>query len=754
MLLRNLATHNLRSVLPMVALCALGAAQTEWQRLPSMAPLHGCAMAYDSARGRVMMFGGKLASGEFSSDLWEWDGIAWILRPSTVLPPRRSDHALAYDSSRQRLVLFGGFGGTTPYSRLADTWEWDSSSWTEVGSASSPSARISHAMVYDPVRRRTVLFGGDGISIFADTWEWDGAVWARLTPSTSPSPRWGAGLVFDASRNRPLLFGGKLDYSLSTPASGETWDFDGATWRRLSTTGPARSHQAMFFDAARQQTALFGGWSGGTILGDTWVWNGQQWSLSPAVTNPSLRYLPGAAYDSARGRGVLFGGTDFGVFPPAETWEWDGSTWRVAHRAPDFARSRHVVAHDGSTVIAFGGVGTSGVLDDTLRFDGAGWTPAAPATRPPARADHSAASDTARQRAVVFGGHDGITLLDDTWEWDGTNWRAYTGAPRPSPRRSAAMAYDPRRQRIVLFGGESAGGTNDTWEYDGQAWTQRTPASSPQARRGAAMAFDHVRGTVILFGGMDVALPLPLNDTWAWDGTAWTQLRPSNVPAPRGWAAVAEDVARRRIVISNGVYLFNADTWEWDGSTWLQRAPAESPSPFVTGAAMAYHPRAGHSVWFGGSFGGPTSDTWIYGTTAPAAFTTHYVSCPSSVGSPRLTGECPWLGETFRVSIEGLPRAAPALTLLGFSATTLFGSIPLPLDMTFFGMTGCTLYTDIAVSLPMAVSNGVATWSMTLCACPNLIGTAFFCQGLAADPPANPAGLILTNAGAGIVGAK
>jgi hypothetical protein len=69
-------------------------------------------------------------------------------------------------------------------------------------------------------------------------------------------------------------------------------------------------------------------------------------------------------------------------------------------------------------------------------------------------------------------------------------------------------------------------------------------------------------------------------------------------------------------------------------------------------------------------------------------------------------------------------------------------------------LTGCTLYTDIAVTLPMANANGVAAWGTARCACPNLIGTRFYCQGLAADPLANPAGLILTNAGAGIVGPK
>jgi len=57
-------------------------------------------------------------------DRWEWDGSAWIERtPAGRKPPARCKHALAYDSARGRLVLFGGFGVSGE--PLQDTWEWD-----------------------------------------------------------------------------------------------------------------------------------------------------------------------------------------------------------------------------------------------------------------------------------------------------------------------------------------------------------------------------------------------------------------------------------------------------------------------------------------------------------------------------------------------------------------------------------------------------------------------------------------------------
>lgn len=62
------------------------------------------------------------------SDTWEWDGTNWEQKAPAAAPSARQRHALAYDSARQRVVLFGGMerksNGT--YVDLNDTWEWAS----------------------------------------------------------------------------------------------------------------------------------------------------------------------------------------------------------------------------------------------------------------------------------------------------------------------------------------------------------------------------------------------------------------------------------------------------------------------------------------------------------------------------------------------------------------------------------------------------------------------------------------------------
>jgi hypothetical protein len=97
-------------------------------------------------------------------------------------------------------VLFGGTdaqGGL-----LADTWEWDGTSWNERIPTSSPAARTDHAMAYDPRRQRVVVFGGRALGGRQDdAWEWDGdaGTWLELAPATQPSKRSGMDLAPDVT---------------------------------------------------------------------------------------------------------------------------------------------------------------------------------------------------------------------------------------------------------------------------------------------------------------------------------------------------------------------------------------------------------------------------------------------------------------------------------------------------------------------------------------------------------------------------
>jgi hypothetical protein len=116
---------------------------------------------------------------------------------------------------------------------LADTWEWDGSTWAEVTPAQgNPPACGFHAMTYVTDEERVVLFGGTdtlppftGGAMFGDLWQWDGVQWSKIsTAGPAPEGRVGLGLTYDQKGKRLLLYGG----SNSTELLGDLWQL---TWK-------------------------------------------------------------------------------------------------------------------------------------------------------------------------------------------------------------------------------------------------------------------------------------------------------------------------------------------------------------------------------------------------------------------------------------------------------------------------------------------------------------------------------------------
>src|SRR5438128_2015898 len=87
---------------------------------------------------------------------------------------------------------------------------------------------------------------------------------------------------------------------------------------------PYRDGAAVAYDAAHSQVVLFGG-SNGTVLADTWMWDGADWTQRTPAHTPSKRVRAGMATDSAHGLVVLFGGWNHVAF--GDTWTWGGSDW-------------------------------------------------------------------------------------------------------------------------------------------------------------------------------------------------------------------------------------------------------------------------------------------------------------------------------------------------------------------------------------------------------------------------------------------
>jgi hypothetical protein len=233
-----------------------------------------------------------------------------------------------------------------------------------------------------------------------------------------------------SAENAVLLFGGRN----ITVLYGDTWRFDGTNWTQVASTGPiGRDGHSMAFasqlGAKTNRVVLFGGDSGTLTLKDTWEWNGSSWSA--AVDGATSVFGHGLVYDSVISRVLRFGGGPL-YKPLSELQHYDGTAW-----------------------------GTHGDSPASGRF-GLGM-----------------AYDTQRGIAVTFGGENLTALQPGTWEWESAFqvWTERVVLVQPSPRSLTPLVYDQKRKRSVLFGGFGvAFPYADTWEYRALGGTCSTTA--------------------------------------------------------------------------------------------------------------------------------------------------------------------------------------------------------------------------------------------------------------------------------------
>jgi hypothetical protein len=324
-------------------------------------------------------------------------------------------------------------------------------------------------LAFDPIEEESVLFGGNAGNLQrSDTWAWDGTDWVAEDPPL-PEARFSSAATYDAERGEMVLFGGGVDQGMV----GDTWTWDGAWTEEQPTTSPSpRTDSVIVFDDARDEVVLFGGFgTGGSELGDTWIWDGTGWSQRDTLLAPVPRLNAVMAYDAARGEVVLWGGYngDLGV-----------------------------------------------VLDDTWTWNGTEWSLERPAHSPVGRSGASMSFDPELGQMVLFGGYDAnVTYTSDTWTWDGTDWTRQDPATVPHARSASSMTYDPALGGVVLFGGNSGLGEHlaDTWLWDGADWTDVGADDGPGGRWDAAFVYDTKNGEAILFGGNDNNF---LDETWRW----------------------------------------------------------------------------------------------------------------------------------------------------------------------------------------------------------------------------------------------
>ncbi len=115
-----------------------------------------------------------------------------------------------------------------------------------------------------------------------------------------------------------------LSSSGQAPTLAPSWN------QQLPVTIPtARFADTLAYDAAHSQVVMFGGFTNGGVVSDTWLWNGTNWTQANPANSPSARSNQTMVYDAAQGQVVMFGGavTAQGSSRLNDTWLWNGANW-------------------------------------------------------------------------------------------------------------------------------------------------------------------------------------------------------------------------------------------------------------------------------------------------------------------------------------------------------------------------------------------------------------------------------------------
>ena len=92
-------------------------------------------------------------------------------------------------------------------------------------------------MAYDPMTGHVLMFGGDTGAFPSpasnQTWSYDGSTWTQLNPLTSPTGKLGIQLVFDSNRGVFVMYGSSNTSAFGGASVNQTWEFDGTTWTQV-----------------------------------------------------------------------------------------------------------------------------------------------------------------------------------------------------------------------------------------------------------------------------------------------------------------------------------------------------------------------------------------------------------------------------------------------------------------------------------------------------------------------------------------
>ena len=184
-------------------------------------------MVYDASRGEVLLFGGGDENQNLSTETWSWNGDVWTKRSESD-PPGRAHFGFVYDPVHQQSFVYGGYAEAI----LEDFWAWQDGTWQSID-FSGPGPLSHLGMAFDAEANALLIFGGASststfTSLSDKTWKLSNGAWSALDLAEHPSPRGSPGMIYDPGRKRIVLYGG---FASNRSELNDTWEWDGSQWQ-------------------------------------------------------------------------------------------------------------------------------------------------------------------------------------------------------------------------------------------------------------------------------------------------------------------------------------------------------------------------------------------------------------------------------------------------------------------------------------------------------------------------------------------
>jgi N-acetylneuraminic acid mutarotase len=244
-------------------------------------------MCYSSTWKKIILYGGVgVKSPCYFDDTWSYDGKDWTEIECENRPEQRYKATMVFDESLQKVILFGGQAKDGAY--IGNCYLFDGNNWEYLplcggGEAHAfyPLGRRDTKMIWDPVRKRIVLFGGEMpfMNTYGDTWEFYNKKWHKVHTNHHPHARTGIGLTYYKPIGKCVLFGGVGYSEYGSPIYyNDIWEYDGNDWKKIEVNNPPVARKDMVFEYFNKILSIY--MFGGNSVEDSIEYFGDTWKYS------------------------------------------------------------------------------------------------------------------------------------------------------------------------------------------------------------------------------------------------------------------------------------------------------------------------------------------------------------------------------------------------------------------------------------------------------------------------------------------